>query len=371
MQGIHGIYKQQGPTSHDIIKELRKITGIKTIGHAGTLDPQASGVLVVGIGHWATAKLVQEVKKEKEYLAKIKLGETSTTDDRAGMIKKAENIEIPSLTEIRKALINFKGNIKQIPPDFCALNIKGRKAYKIARQGHKPELKFRVVNIKSIRIIYYAWPYLEIKVITGPGVYIRSLARDLGRKLKTGGYLFSLERTRVGDFTKEKSLTLKEFNEKRKKNIKVMSLCFVRQDKKILLGLKKRGFGINRWNGFGGKVNKGEKIEESAARETNEEAGIIPTKIQKKGTLIFEFQDSPSIIEVHVFEILKYNGKIKESEEMKPLWFDLSKIPYENMWPDDRFWLPLFLKGRKFKGEFYFKDIDTLLYHSLREVKYI
>lgn len=372
MQGINAIYKPRGYSSHDIINALRKITGIRAIGHAGTLDPLACGVLVVGIGKWAVKKLDCEVKKEKEYLAKIKFGEESTTDDADGKKEEIRIKKIPSLSEVKKALTNFKGIIKQRPPDFCALKLKGRKAYEIARNGGRPELKARDVYIKSIKIIEYAWPYLELKVTTGPGVYIRSLARDLGEKLKTGGYLYELERTRVGNFAKDNSLTLKEFQELREKNKKLMTLCFAREEKRILLGLKKRGFGQNRWNGFGGKVDKGEIIYESAVRKAKEEAGITPREIKKKGIMIFEFQDSPSIIEVHVFDIIKYTGQIRESEEMKPQWFDLDKIPYEKyMWPDDKYWLPLFLKGRKFRGEFYFKNINELLHYSLREVKSI
>ena len=150
-----------------------------------------------------------------------------------------------------------------------------------------------------------------------------------------------------------------------------MSLCLVRRKNQILLGLKKRGFGSNRWNGFGGKVQAGEKIEKTAAREIKEEVGLTPLKMKKKAVLIFEFQDNPSLIEVHVFGAENFRGQVKESEEMKPKWFNLNKIPYRRMWPDDIHWLPLFLKGKKLRGEFYFKDINTLLYYSLRIVKKI
>jgi len=371
MQGLHAIYKPKGVTSHDIITELRKITGIKTIGHAGTLDPLASGVLVVGIGKWAAKKLNQEVKKEKEYLARIKLGEKSSTDDQAGIIEKHSIKKIPSEKEIRKILKLFLGKIKQRPPDFSAKRIKGQRAYKIARRGLKPKLKEETVEIKEIKLIKYSWPYLDLKITCGPGTYIRSLARDLGEKLKTGAYLAELERTRVGNFTKEKSWPLEKFKKEFQRRKIVHSLALIIKNGKILLGLKKRGFGAGRWNGFGGKQEKNESIAKLLKREMLEETGIKILKYKKRGILLFEFKNNPQIIEMHIFSIEKYLGQPKESEEMKPKWFDFNKIPYSKMWPDDKYWLPLFLKGGNFRGEFYFKNTKKILYHSLRLVKKI
>ena len=208
MKGIFAVYKPKGPTSNDILQKLRRITGVKKIGHAGTLDPLASGVLVVGVGREATKRLGEVVKKEKEYIARIKLGETSTTDDEEGEKTKVKVPKIPNLEEIQKAIANFKGEILQTPPIYSAVKIKGQEAYKLARKGQKPKLEPRKVLIKEIEILGYKWPYLKLRVVTGPGVYIRSLARDLGRELKTGGYLADLERTRVGDFTKEEAVDI-------------------------------------------------------------------------------------------------------------------------------------------------------------------
>lgn len=208
MTGIFSVYKPRGPSSHDIINQLRKKTGIKKIGHAGTLDPLASGILVVAIGREFTKKLSEIVKKEKEYLAKIKLGEQSTTDDEEGEKKKFKVENTPKLIKIKQVLKTFLGKTKQIPPIFSALKIKGQPAYKLARQGQKPKLKPREVEIKKIEIIKYKWPYLELRIITGPGVYIRALARDIGKKLGSGAYLADLERIRVGDFTKKKTQPL-------------------------------------------------------------------------------------------------------------------------------------------------------------------
>lgn len=220
IHGIFAIYKPVGPTSHDIVNQLRKITGERRIGHAGTLDPLASGVLVVAIGREFTKKLSEIVKKEKEYLAKIKFGEYSTTDDQEGEKTKVDFLIKPTLKIIQSTIVQFIGKIEQIPPQYSAIKIKGKTAYSLARIGEKIELKSRLIEIKNIEIIKYSWPYLELKVVCGSGVYIRSLARDLGEKLNVGGYLYSLERTRVGQFTKKESSTIKKFE----KNSKVLKL---------------------------------------------------------------------------------------------------------------------------------------------------
>lgn len=211
MEGVFAIYKPKGPTSNDILEKLRKITGIKKIGHAGTLDPLAKGVLVVGVGREATKKLKDIVKEEKEYLATIKLGVESTTDDAEGKKKEIQVSKIPMLNEIEKMVSEFEGQILQTPPIFSAIKVQGKEAYKLARQGKIPKLSPRKVKIKEIKILKYRWPHLELRVITGPGVYIRALARDIGKKLGTGGYLSDLERVRVGSFSKEKSVTIPQF----------------------------------------------------------------------------------------------------------------------------------------------------------------
>lgn len=211
--GIYPIYKPKGPTSHDVINQLRRITGIKKIGHAGTLDPLASGVLVVGIGREATKKLGEIVKKEKEYLAEIKLGETSATFDSEGEKIKVKVESIPKLIRIKTAIADFIGKVEQTPPQYSAIKIKDKPAYKYARQGKFVEIKPREVEIKKLIVLKYKWPILKIKVVCGPGVYIRSLANDLGKKLKVGGYLLNLERTRVGDFKKEDSITIEKFSQ--------------------------------------------------------------------------------------------------------------------------------------------------------------
>lgn len=208
MEGIFGIYKPKGPTSHDIIDQFREITGIQKIGHAGTLDPLAEGVLVIAIGKNNTKKLFSLVKKEKEYLATIKLGEESSTDDQEGEKTAFEVANPPELKEIKRIIIDFKGEIMQKPPTFSAVKISGERSYKLARKGEKPEPASRKVIVKEIEIVDYEYPYLKLKIVTGPGVYIRSLARDIGKELEIGGYLTELKRIRVGNFNIENSLTL-------------------------------------------------------------------------------------------------------------------------------------------------------------------
>ncbi len=204
------IYKPKGPTSFDIIRGIQRALGQrKGIGHAGTLDPLASGVLVIGIGREATKKLGEIVGKEKEYLAEIHLGATSTTDDAEGDLTETGAAPVES-AEVAKAVGSFKGTISQTPPIYSALKIGGKPAYKFARKGQSVEMKPREAKIFEAEILDYKWPTLKVRFVTGPGVYVRALARDIGEKLSVGGYLAALERTRVGEFTIANSITLEE-----------------------------------------------------------------------------------------------------------------------------------------------------------------
>ncbi len=219
-ENIIPIYKDKGSSSHDIVNEIRAITQKKKVGHAGTLDPLARGVIVVGIGRKATRLLYKIVDKEKEYIAVIKLGWRSDTDDREGKKEKVKITSIPTEENILKVLDSFVGFIYQRPPVFSAIKISGIPAYKLARQGKKVVLPKRKIYIEEIKLISYNWPYLKVKIVCGKGVYIRSLARDIGKKLSTGGYLFDLERTRVGEFKKKDALTISEFRKYWKNNSK-------------------------------------------------------------------------------------------------------------------------------------------------------
>ncbi len=152
---------------------------------------------------------------------------------------------------------------------------------------------------------------------------------------------------------------------------KILTLCIIHQHSKILLGMKKRGFGEGRWNGFGGKVQGVESIEEAAKREMREEASLEIEKMEKVGVIDFEFVDLPEILEVHIFKVDEFKGQPEESDEMRPSWFHIDEIPFSSMWPDDKYWLPLFLQNKKFRGKFLFDDSDNIFEMKLEEVKEI
>lgn len=208
---IFAVYKPKGPTSHDIVNAVRRATGVKKVGHAGTLDPLARGVLVIAVGREATKQLAEVVAKEKEYIADIRLGITSTTDDEEGE-KTTVTAPQPHRKAIENILKSYKGDILQTPPAYSAIKQKGQKAYERARKGDEVHLEPRKVHVKDIEVLDYEWPRLRLRVVTGPGVYIRALARDIGCDLGTGGYLTDLERTRIGAFTKENAVLLSDIS---------------------------------------------------------------------------------------------------------------------------------------------------------------
>jgi 8-oxo-dGTP diphosphatase/2-hydroxy-dATP diphosphatase len=148
---------------------------------------------------------------------------------------------------------------------------------------------------------------------------------------------------------------------------KLLTLVLIYNRTHVLLGMKKRGFGVGRWNGFGGKVQEGESLENAARRELLEEANVTVSSLEEIGVLTFEFVGEPDLMEVHVFKSQQYEGQPQESEEMRPQWFDQNCIPYKEMWPDDILWYPLFLAGKKFKGYFKFEGHDTILDYTLAE----
>jgi len=206
--GTFAFWKPKGPSSHIFLNQIRRLTGVRRIGHAGTLDPLASGILVVGIGSKFTKLLSISVGKEKEYVAKIKLGYESSTDDEEGEKTPVDPKLEPTLAEIEKELHKFIGVISQIPPKISAIKINGKAAYKRTRNGEVFEMEPRKIEIKDIELVSYEWPYVVLRVVTGPGAYIRALARDLGRELGTGAYLADLERSRIGEFTSENAIYL-------------------------------------------------------------------------------------------------------------------------------------------------------------------
>ena len=154
-------------------------------------------------------------------------------------------------------------------------------------------------------------------------------------------------------------------------NTKTLSLLFLRRDNEILLAMKKRGFGEGRWNGVGGKVEPNESVEQAMIRESQEEIGITPTDYQKVGDIRFDeyFKGEPTLMHVHVFTATKWLGTPKESEEMKPQWFSTADIPYDVMWSDDRYWLPLVIEGKNISADFKLDKDDAIISHSVVQVE--
>ncbi|MBX9736323.1 MAG: tRNA pseudouridine(55) synthase TruB [Phycisphaerales bacterium] len=211
--GILLIDKPLGPTSMDVCRRVRwrLVQGgapkrVK-VGHGGTLDPLATGLLVVLVGK-ATPLCDQVMRGEKEYLTTIDLSAFSTTDDAEGERTPVSVTSPPCENDVRSTLEKFVGVIQQRPPAFSAMKVDGQRAYDLARAGNLVELPARPVTIHAIALESYAWPLLSIRVLCGKGTYIRSLARDIGTALGVGGYLTALRRTRTAEFRIENARTL-------------------------------------------------------------------------------------------------------------------------------------------------------------------
>lgn len=204
------IDKPKGITSHDVVDKVREITGERKVGHAGTLDPNATGLLIVGVGRSSTKKLGKLAKDtKKEYTAEIFLGEERDTGDVEGrIVKKLQNAKTPKRQAVEKVLRDFIGKKEQVPPVYSAVKVKGKPAYKKARKGQKVKLEPRKIFIYSIKVFDYSYPFLKIKTLVSSGTYIRALARDIGRKLGTGAYLKNLKRSKIGEFSLKNAIKL-------------------------------------------------------------------------------------------------------------------------------------------------------------------
>ncbi|XP_067238543.1 oxidized purine nucleoside triphosphate hydrolase isoform X1 [Chanodichthys erythropterus] len=198
------------------------------------------------------------------------------------------------------------------------------------------------------------------------GVFFRETAdtwmHDLFRKNRF------TETSRISDreyFTVAHSIT----NLRAMLTSKLLTLVLVVQPGRVLLGMKKRGFGAGKWNGFGGKVQTGETIEQAARRELLEESGLTVDSLHKIGNIKFEFIGETELLDVHIFRADTYKGEPTESDEMRPQWFDIDKIPFSQMWADDVLWFPLMLQKKKFLGYFKFHGHDVIVEHKLDEVE--
>lgn len=209
IHGIINVYKEKGFTSHDVVAKLRGIVGQKKIGHTGTLDPDATGVLPVCLGK-ATKLCDLLTDKNKTYEAVLLLGKTMDTQDITGEVLEEKSTEALTEEKVREAIEGFIGDYEQIPPMYSALKVNGKKLYELAREGKVIERKARPVKILDIQILEIDLPKVRMEVSCSKGTYIRTLCHDIGEKLGCGGCMESLIRTRVSTFRIEDAKTLDE-----------------------------------------------------------------------------------------------------------------------------------------------------------------
>lgn len=206
--GIINVYKEAGYTSHDVVAKLRGICGQKKIGHTGTLDPDAVGVLPVCLGS-GTKLCDMLTDKQKEYVAGFRLGVVTDTQDLSGKVLKRKPVE-SSREEVEKAVFSFLGESMQVPPMYSALKVNGKKLYELARQGKEVERPARPVTIYELEILSADPPEYQIRVVCSKGTYIRTLCHDIGQLLGCGAVMTSLKRTRVGRFCIEDAYCLSQ-----------------------------------------------------------------------------------------------------------------------------------------------------------------
>lgn len=209
--GLIIVDKPAGWTSHDVVARIRRLAGTRRVGHAGTLDPMATGVLVVGVGK-GTRLLGHLSFTDKEYQATIRLGQATDTGDAEGRVLTASPANGLTRADVEAAVTSFTGEIQQVPPAVSAVKVGGERAYRLARAGQAPVLKPRTVTVRSFEVaaVHPAGDMLdaEVRVICSSGTYIRALARDLGSALGVGGHLTMLRRTRVGPYDLAAAATL-------------------------------------------------------------------------------------------------------------------------------------------------------------------
>ena len=249
--GLHGLLlvnKPAGITSHNVVDKVRRILGMRKVGHTGTLDPQAKGLLVLCLGG-ATRFAGYLTKQDKTYRAVIRLGESTTTDDTEGEVTFRYEGDLEKLLAkvgLDSLLEEFIGVIPQVPPSFSSKKVDGVPAYTLARRGVKPELKPVAVRIDSIRVLNVELPALELELDCSAGTYLRSLARDLGDKLGCGAHLASLLRTRIGDFTLAGAATLEQLKAEGRETIRKELLLPVEQALSRFPTVKLSGSGVEK-----------------------------------------------------------------------------------------------------------------------------
>lgn len=211
MQGFLNLNKPAGLTSHDCVAWVRRMVRLKRVGHGGTLDPAATGVLPIALGK--ATRLLQFLRTEKAYRATIRLGVSTTTDDLEGEIIFSQPTIGLSLEAVQAALELFEGTIQQVPPSYSAIQVQGKRLYNLARAGEKVDVPARTVEVFKLEILDWRpgdFPELDIAIACGAGTYIRAIARDLGAALQTGGTLAALIRTESNGFSLADSLTFEQ-----------------------------------------------------------------------------------------------------------------------------------------------------------------
>lgn len=206
LNGIVNIHKEAGFTSHDVVAKMRGICKQKKIGHTGTLDPMATGVLPICLGS-ATKLCDMLTDKDKEYVTELLLGQVTDTQDVTGQILQEQEVQVTE-EEVRQVIESFVGEYEQLPPMYSALKVNGKRLYELAREGKEVERKARLVTISEIEILSMDLPVVKMRVGCSKGTYIRTLCADIGEKLQCGGTMKSLVRTRVGSFPLSEALSL-------------------------------------------------------------------------------------------------------------------------------------------------------------------
>ncbi|NEO12895.1 MULTISPECIES: tRNA pseudouridine(55) synthase TruB [unclassified Moorena] len=220
MQGFLNLNKPAGWTSHDCVAKVRRLLRLKRVGHGGTLDPAATGVLPIALGK--ATRLLQYMQQDKAYKATVRLGVRTTTDDLEGEVIATQSAAGLTLELVKGFLKQFEGTIQQVPPMYSAIHIKGKRLYDLARAGEVVEVPERTVEVEKIEVLDWRggeFPEIDLAIACGPGTYIRSIARDLGDALETGGVLAALTRTRSSGFDLADSLRLEELTQQLEKSL--------------------------------------------------------------------------------------------------------------------------------------------------------
>ena len=296
MNGILNIYKEKGFTSHDVVAKLRGICGQRKIGHTGTLDPDAVGVLPVCLGN-ATRLCDMLTDKTKEYEAVMLLGKVTDTQDTSGTVLEEKPVNVTE-EQAREAIFSFIGHYEQIPPMYSAVKVNGKRLYELARAGKEIERKSRPVEILELEILDMQLPFVTMRVSCSKGPYIRTLCHDIGQKLGCGACMASLKRTRSGQFSIEDAITLSEAERRMKEGTleeMLVSVESVFSDLPVIT--VKPGFEVMAQNGnsfYPNQIRRDDngKIRQTAGEtEKREEARLYDESGRFYGIYLFDEQN--------------------------------------------------------------------------------